>query len=246
MEQLCFSVQTLGDHLIGGALASQVEDLITHRQCLLDIKNEQDITSQSTSATATQEGPLSASDANDSSSTSLIGLSRQSTLVDIDRTEPHRKLGKARSWPTKLSQSTCSLDCSCACHRRNRLKSPDILNSFFGSLSVGYKLWPWASPSCDKKHCRSRSTSITYAFPQWFMSRAISMTMAYSHSQGPELSLRMMRVRSGDADIFMAVFRGASHHIGRLLKDGEASVLDVDPAGNTALQVRPLCFCAYG
>ena len=169
---------------------------------------------------------------------STRGLSRQSTLVESNDTGMSRPLNKVRSMPKSFSQSTCSLECNCACHRRNRLKSPDILRPVLGSLFVGYKASPGSSQKCDKGCCRSQATNITYAFPQWLVRRAISVSMAYSYPQGPDLCLRMMRVRPGDANIFTAVYRGTCYHIQRLLHDNEASVLDVDPMHNTALLVR--------
>ena len=180
----------------------------------------------------------SAMDDSGLSPASTRDLSRQSTLVESNDTGMPRLMNKVRSMPESSSQSTCSLECNCACHRRNRLKSPDILRTVIGSLYVGYKASPSPSQSCDKGYCRSQATKITYAFPQWLVRRAISVSMAYSYPQGPDLCLRMMRVRPGDANIFTAVYRGTCYHIQRLLNDNEASVWDVDPMHNTALLVR--------
>ena len=165
-------------------------------------------------------------------------LSRQSTLVGNDGDRVTQPLNRVHSIPARLGQKICSLDCNCVCHRRNRLKSPNVLSTVLGSLFVGYKASPWSSQHCDKRYCQSQATKITYAFPQWLLRRAISVSMTYSHPQGPDFCLRMMRVRPGDADIFTAVFRGTYNHVQRLLDDNDASVLDVDPAHNTALQVR--------
>lgn len=159
-----------------------------------------------------------------------------------DAVQRHRTRNKANTFPTtlKLTRTTCSLDCGCACHRRNRLRSPNVLNTVLGTLFVGYQASPWLAQGCNKMFCQSRSTKIDYAFPRWFLRRAISLTMGYGHPGGLEFSARMMSVRPGDADIFIAVFRGASNHIEKLIHDGKASVFDVDPAGNTALHVRYL------
>lgn len=62
--------------------------------------------------------------------------------------------------------------------------------------------------------------------------------MGIGHPGGLEFSARMMRVRSDDADIFTAVFRGGCNHVERLLGNGTGSVLDVDTQFNTALHVR--------
>ena len=146
---------------------------------------------------------------------------------------------KAHSLSSSLAHKVCNLDCVCACHRKKYFRSPNILNTILGSLFLGYKALPWSPQKCDQPYCRSHATRVTYAFPPWLLRRAISVSMAYSHQRGPDLCLRVMKVRPGDANIFTAVFRGTRHHIQRLLDHNEASVCDVDPAHNTALQVSP-------
>ncbi len=83
-----------------------------------------------------------------------------------------------------------------------------------------------------------------YAFPQWFLARILLVDMAYSLSKGPELCLRVMRVRSYDTGVFADLrsrFSGretALHHLKRMYDEGEISVLDVDTAGTTIVHVR--------
>ena len=161
-------------------------------------------------------------------------LSRQSTLVNTEL-DALQSPQQVHSLAQASFQNTCSLDCICACHRKNRLKSPEMLSILFGSLLVGYKALP-----CDRTNCRNQATTITYAFPQWLLRRTIALSVSYSRLQGPNLCLRMVRNCPGDADIFTAVFRGQVDHVRRLLGNGEASVIDVDPAGNTPLHVRCL------
>lgn len=264
---MSFTLQTLGDRVLlaGAALSNQVQDLEHHKRDVQELNDNQTREPQHAGSGKDNREPSetysemvvaqvksrptppktcrdhsSDDDLNQPSSASNMRLSRQSTLVDSNETEPPQVLRKIRhhSLPTKLSRNACNLDCSCSCHRRNRLKTPDVLSTVFGSIIVGYKTSPWSLQACDKKSCQSRATKITYAFPQWLLRRAISVSMAYSRPQGPEFCLRMMRVRPGDADIFTAVFRGTRNHVQRLLDDNDASVLDVDPAHNTALHVR--------
>ena len=148
-----------------------------------------------------------------------------------------RLTNRVNSLPTSVGQKTCNLDCICVCHRRNRLKSPDILSPVLGSLFVGYKGSLWSLQECDQPYCRSHATRITYTFPPWLSTRAISVSMVHSHSENPVLSLRVVRVRPGDANIFTAVFRGTRQHVQRLLEHTEASICDVDLAHNTPLLV---------
>ena len=146
-----------------------------------------------------------------------------------------------------LTRSLCEPDCSCACHKVVRIRSPRYLNAILGSLLIGYRAQPWVTATCDSSDCRSRLTYVTYtyAFPRWLLDRMVTFRMAYDQSRGPELCVRLPRVRSGGDSIFTAARmympdekEAAIQHIKFLLTNGEASVLDVDPDGHTALQVR--------
>ena len=145
-----------------------------------------------------------------------------------------------------LTRNICVQDCSCTCHQGGSIRSPHYLNTIFGSLFIGYTAQPWMTCIRDSYDCRCRSTSITYtyAFPRWLLDRMVAFRIAYDRSRGPELCVRILRVRSGHEYIFWAATMRTSdtdktsiHHIEYLLTNGEASVLDVDPYGRTALQV---------
>ena len=145
-----------------------------------------------------------------------------------------------------LIRNICEQDCSCTCHQGGRIRSPRYLSTILGSLLIGYTAQPWMTCICDGYDCRGRSTSIiyTYAFPRWLLDRMVAFRIAYDQSRGPELCVRLLRVRSGHEYIFwVAAMRTSDtdktsiHHIKYLLTNGEASVLDVDPYGRTALQV---------
>lgn len=143
-----------------------------------------------------------------------------------------------------LTRSFGEQGCSFACHKRGRIRSPDYLNAAFGSLLVGYSGRPWVSRTCDDTDCRNRSTKITYTytFPQWFTNRMVLLRMAYDQSRGPELCLRVVKVRPRHVGI-VGAFRVATdevaiRYIKVLLVGGKASVLDVNPDGQSALHVR--------
>ena len=148
----------------------------------------------------------------------------------------------------KLIQSHCASACNCVCHVRSRFRSPIFLDAVLGSLFVGYQASPWAAQRCNNTECRQGSKKIiyTYAFPQWLLKHAILFNMAYSQPGGPELHLRLIRVRPKNAAIFSATRLFAYrqgigvNHIKRLLDNGAASVLDVDTDGVNALQVNQL------
>ena len=258
MQDLCFTVNTLGErvHPIG-LLSDQVQNLVfLHKsnrssrgrinRPLSQYRKKVPIGEGTQKVAGTYEDLVSAqvnmssaaaSDVDGGESiadckTPIQSLSRQSTLVDAEADPPKQSGVRVQSFPNTTSMKACPLDCSCACHRRNRLKSPELFNTLFGSLHVGYKALP-----CDKSQCRSQATKIRYAFPQWLLRRTIAFSMSYSQLQGPDLCLRMVRNRPGDSDIFTAVFRGQVDHVRRLIGDGQASVIDVDPDDNTPLHV---------
>ena len=144
-----------------------------------------------------------------------------------------------------LTRSLCEPECSCACHKGGRIRSPRYLNAIFGSLLIGYRAQPWVTATCDSSDCRGRLTYITYtyAFPRWLLDRMVTIRIAYDQTRGPELCVRLPRVRSRGDSIFTAArmympHEAAIQHIKLLLTNGEASVLDVDQDGHTALQVR--------
>lgn len=148
--------------------------------------------------------------------------------------------------PIKLMHNRCDSACCCICHRRCQLKSPRSLNALLGSLFVGYQTSPWSAQTCSNSDCRRRSKKLTYvyAFPRWFLARILLINVAYDQSKGPELNLRVMRVRPSNTGIFWWLrYKGHDeesmvNYMKRLLSDGEVSVLDVDPQGYTILHVR--------
>ena len=162
----------------------------------------------------------------------------QSSPSDIAVTPYEANFGFARS--------LCGQDCDCACHRRGKLQSPSFLNAVLGSLFIGYSMNPWMIGKCDSTYCRGHSTyfTYTYAFPQWLLNQMVKLKIAYDQSRGPELCLRIVRVRSEKAVIWTLVTEAlrdeiiAIHRLKTLFIDGEASILDVDPHGSSALTVR--------
>ena len=140
----------------------------------------------------------------------------------------------------RLTLSTGIPYCTCACHKRIRLRSPKFMSTIIGSLFVGYSATPWLPPTSNKTCCRLHSiyATYTYAFPRWFVDCLITFRMTYYWARGPELCLRLVRLRPDVADIFLAAGGSSTvHHIKRLLLDGKASVLDVNCNGQTPLHV---------
>lgn len=181
------------------------------------------------------------------------GIGSSLTYLNLGQPQSSRSDAVVSPYAVNLdiARSFCEQGCTCACHKRSRIKSPSYLNAVFGSLLVGYSAKPWVTRTCDSADCRSRSTTVTYtyAFPHWFLNRIVTLKMAYDQSRGPELCLRVVRVRPRYDSIFAPTATStdevAIRHIQLLLSSGEASVLDVDPYGRSALQVRSKSFSAY-
>lgn len=145
-----------------------------------------------------------------------------------------------------LIRNISEQDCSCTCHQGGRLRTPPYLSTILGSLLIGYTAQPSMTCTCESYDCQGRSTCITYtyAFPRWLLDRMVACRVAYDRSRGPELCVRLLRVRSGHEYIFwVASIRTSDtdktsiRHIEFLLTNGKASVHDVDPHGRTALHV---------
>ena len=138
----------------------------------------------------------------------------------------------------EIARNSCGPRCDCTCHRKVRFKSPGFLDAVFGSLFLGYQASPWFSQGCRNGRCRRSSTRIQYIFPQWFVKRSVALTIACNQPKGPELVLRVLRLRPHNAFIFVCARDGYYHELKRLLENREASVVDVDEYNQTALAVR--------
>ena len=175
-----------------------------------------------------------------------LSLENLAAAPRLSRSSGSDALARPYAASFDLVRNICEQDCSCTCHQGGRIRSPRYLSTILGSLLIGYTAQPGMTCICNSYDCRGRSTCITYtyAFPRWLLDRIIACSIAYDRSRGPELCVRLLRVRSGHEYIFwVATMRTSDtdktsiHHIKYLLTNGEASVLDVDPYGRTALQV---------
>ena len=148
-----------------------------------------------------------------------------------------------RSNSFKITSKSCNLNCRCSCHKKGSLKSPRFLTTILGSIMVGYNAVPGLASKCNDPSCKGQSTNITYryAFPEWFVRRVVYLNFKNEQSRGPELCLRVVRVRPYNANIFLALQderqEVALQQTKRLLLAGEACVRDVDPDGGSLLSV---------
>lgn len=129
--------------------------------------------------------------------------------------------------------------CQCKCHKQTRRRTPAYLNHIVGSLLIGYNFFPFVPPSCDLRGCGRRSSTlcVNYTFPRWFLDRTILMEVRNKQSVGPELLLRVIRMRPNYAEIFITCRRGHIGILQRLLNEGQGSISDVGEDGQSLLQV---------
>ena len=138
----------------------------------------------------------------------------------------------------EIPRNFCESHCDCTCHQRLRFRSPRFLDAVFGTLFLGYQASPWFAQGCRNGCCRRSSTRLQYMFPKWFVKRSVALTIACSQPKGPELILRVLRLRPDNAFVFACAQFGYHDELQRLLENGEASLLDIDRYNQTALHVR--------
>jgi hypothetical protein len=153
------------------------------------------------------------------------------------------------SFKVSMSYSgSCLPRCRCICHRRQMMRSSQVLEGIIGALFIGYVGVSILSPRCDRIDCKRPTTSgisINYFFPSWFVLRVLFFTIAFASHDDPEPGLGLPRVRPDDALIFEYSVKGSTQGVRFLLETGRASPYDVNPRGRAPLTVSPnLCFRA--
>jgi hypothetical protein len=121
--------------------------------------------------------------------------------------------------------------CDCSCHKRTHHRSSVLFNRMMGSLFVGYTALPLLTPPCNKSYCHRRERSsihINYYFPTWFLMRVFMFMAAYSTEGGPEMQIKMPRLRSSKDDIFLFAGTGNVDRIKMLFQRGLASPMDIE------------------
>jgi hypothetical protein len=136
-------------------------------------------------------------------------------------------------------RKTCLPWCSCQCHIRYNLRTPDLFKSVMGSLFVGYSSLPVLAQNCNEKSCRRRSALrviISYQFPKWMWARALLASMLAA-IQGPELLLRVPRIIPFASHTYQYCLDGSVMALRRLFEEGHASPYDIDARGFSLLHV---------
>ena len=149
---------------------------------------------------------------------------------------------KAIGMPLPLD-SPCTSGCKCTCHAEVATTRTSGFAGMLVWLVVRASLAPRVANEahcCNQKSCRKRSLRYAYnrILPQWLADqRKLLLVMAFSTLRGPELCLKIPRIRPWKSAIFSAARSGDLRSVQQYLMDGTASVVDMDLEGRTALFV---------
>lgn len=129
-------------------------------------------------------------------------------------------------------QFDCRPGCDCSCHVKRDFRSPWLINSFLGELSIH-----WRSQMSEVRcNCSGhKGLAIIYRFPQYLLQRYISMVLQTTYLDGPELLIRVPRVLPWNHLLWRYSICGDLMAIKRMFAGRVASPHDVDPAGRNAL-----------
>ena len=121
------------------------------------------------------------------------------------------------------------------------LTTPQLLNGILGSLFLGFSNYVIQTRAPGKRINRGRSRrafNLKYHFPQWLLSHALSLSVTYGGTTGPELLLKIPKARPGNSEIFYFACTGNVEGMRALFRNGLASPDDIEfGSGLTALHV---------
>jgi hypothetical protein len=135
---------------------------------------------------------------------------------------------------------TCRPWCSCKCHVRRSMRTPEAMTGFLGSLFVGYSGVPVLTQPCTERQCRRRSSLrviASYQFPQWVWGRALFAAVASSRMTGPEMLIRVQNKIPFASETYQFCLNGNVTSLQRHFDHGLASPYDVDTDGLSLLHV---------
>lgn len=142
-------------------------------------------------------------------------------------------------------RKTCRPWCSCCCHVRKSIKTPNSLKGFLGSLFIGYSGVPFVTQSCNERQCSRRSTLrfiVNYQFPAWFWTRALFASLTSANMPGPEMLIRVQTTVPFASETYQYCLNGNTIGLQRLFEKHSASPFDVDPDGVSLLHVSNILY----
>ena len=167
------------------------------------------------------------------------------SYTPIDRTKivtMQQNPNATPSTATAHAQSTQSALCSCTCHARVAVRSPQWLASAFGSLLVNYsRPSPDSCSSCSRISCRNNNESSfqsRYYFPPWMLHRMLSVQCKWNPLSGCNFALITPRAVYSRSIVFTLAQHGNIRGMQRLFEQRTASPYDISiEEGRSALHV---------
>ena len=134
----------------------------------------------------------------------------------------------------------CVSACKCACHKRNRFRSPRSVDALLGVLFFGYSVLPFcAKPKCTASECKGNGSfkiKVEYLFPLWFLLN-VSARIMISSTGDPALCLTVIRARTGGSDMWRYIKSNDLGSLQAMYGSGRGSPNDIFESGRTALYV---------
>ena len=138
----------------------------------------------------------------------------------------------------------CYDDCNCRCHHKAITRTPICINESLGSFYIHHQDRPWyhfGAVECDNQSCRRSRRYLTvlkYFLPRWFAGIIANLNISINFRPFPlNLSIISRNVVSYESRIFVLARNDDVEGVRMLLRNGEASINDVDPSGNGVLDV---------
>ncbi|KAF2236787.1 ankyrin [Viridothelium virens] len=164
------------------------------------------------------------------------GVIERNVVGDVKAVVPGRP-PPTKNLVRRSSRSACLKSCKCACHKRNRLATPDFLKPVFGSASIGFEGLPWQNWSCAPE-CKRRSnaaTNIQYQFPRWLMMKNLQASFQQAIG-GPEFLLRVSRQLPSQNKLTSLIYQAQVDAVRTMFVEKLASPFDVaGPTSNPSL-----------
>ncbi|KAL9118326.1 MAG: hypothetical protein Q9187_005131, partial [Circinaria calcarea] len=241
-ENVQQSQQLCEDHLRQAPRQDAVEQMFAQLRHLQDLQYRTDSTLRGLSNDLITSRELTA--CSSVNQQSPRGISTVTGPLISDRVTLPRSSNAINIKVKQYRGASCPPRCLCKCHTSKQMRSPQLLDRLIGNLFLGYSHTPIFAPSCDKATCGQLPfcfITITYLFPTWFLHQILSIFFVYTKRDGPALSLRTLRIRSGTDVIFHSAAIGDITRIKSLFAKGEASPFDVMAASES----QPTCGSNY-
>jgi hypothetical protein len=169
--------------------------------------------------------------------TNCLQVSFQSLPCPRTSTNPRKQPASAFRESPKSLGSRCPQYCSCRCHRRWWLSSPNLFTQMFGFMLIDYPSSPPDREGCTEKFCARDSrtpTRIVYHFPTWLVARYLCLDIM-TRCNDPQFSLKFPQVVADNSDVFQFAKVGDTEGIRSLFSKGLASPDVINSSWGVAL-----------